>query len=46
MLQLHRSDCRADADLWAPTTTGISIRLDRLNRRKLPVYVWFRARGA
>jgi len=32
--------------LWSPTTTGILIGLDRLNRRKLPVYVWFCAQSA
>jgi len=46
MVQLHRSGCWAEADLWAPATTGISIRFDRLNRRELAVYVWFCARGA
>src|SRR2546425_5572161 len=32
--------------LWSPTTTGLLIGLDRLNRRKLPVYVWFCAQSA
>jgi hypothetical protein len=32
--------------LWSPTTTVILIGLDRLNRRKLPVYVWFCAQSA